>query len=604
MALQVWLPLINDLQNYGIGNATISGTGTFTNDGKIGKCLSSSAQITISNTGVANQKIWSFCFWGYIISANVTSDWTRIARACDGASDIRIETCPKGGYGNGIYTYCQSNNSSYKIMHSGVTDIVGGHYDQWMHFCMTSDGTTISVYRNGHLDGTTVYDGDGFLNGTFTLENNDKIKKNDFRIYNHCLSKKEVYEISKALVVHYPLANNGLGFPNMVDNSGTFNGWSIGSGWTKVITDDGSIGYQFTRTGATSNNWVRIIPTLKIDGNNYPNGITVSMDLLTPDKSVINQKCLGSLQQYNSEGSRTGWYEPWWDVTDVVNGKWSRVSFFFTQSALLTNSQGLVYSYTQFSFQLVQNGDITIRRIKVEAGNKKTPYSISEADDINTTIEYDASGYKNNGTRGGTITISDNTPRNTCSTVFNGTNSFIACGRGGMITGATEITICHWCYAADWTAINTLMSCTEGGGYSWGKNGSNFTFWVGTGTSSNTYKTVDMCALSAISAGWHFIAGTYDGLLVKVYLDGVLKATTTAYSTVTPMFFHGSNGLFIAAEAGGNQTTPAGSYSACQISDFRIYSKALSADDILALYNTPISLNKHSLITNGEYIEQ
>lgn len=168
---------------------------------------------------------------------------------------------------------------------------------------------------------------------------------------------------------------------NLINNTITFEGWFIDSGWIKKVDSDGTtINYQFTRTGATANNWVRIIPTLKVNGNDYPNGITVSMDLLTPDKSVINQKCLGSLQQYNAEGTRTGWYEPGWDLTNVINNEWSRISYTFSKSALLTNSQGLVYAYTMFSFQLVQNGDITIRRIKAEAGNKKTPFIVSDTD--------------------------------------------------------------------------------------------------------------------------------------------------------------------------------------------------------------------------------
>lgn len=169
---------------------------------------------------------------------------------------------------------------------------------------------------------------------------------------------------------------------NLIDNTITFNGWSIGSGWIKKIDSDGStINYQFTRTGATANNWIRIIPTLKINGNDYPNGITISMDLLTPDKSVINQKCLGSTQTYQENGSRIGCAEPQWDLTNIVNGKWSRISYLFPQSYLLVNNTtGATYAYTQFSFQLVQNGDITIRRIKAEAGNKKTPFIVSDTD--------------------------------------------------------------------------------------------------------------------------------------------------------------------------------------------------------------------------------
>lgn len=152
---------------------------------------------------------------------------------------------------------------------------------------------------------------------------------------------------------------------NLVNNSITFADWSKGSGWTSYIDNDGFTVCSFSRTGATSNNWVRLIPTLKIDPNDYPDGITVSLDIKTPNVSNINQKCIGSLQQYQASGSRIGWFEPGWDLSKVVNNQWTRISYTFSQTALKTNNtSGTTLSYTQFSFQLVQNGDISIKKLK------------------------------------------------------------------------------------------------------------------------------------------------------------------------------------------------------------------------------------------------
>ncbi len=44
---------------------------------------------------------------------------------------------------------------------------------------------------------------------------------NDVRIYNHCLSNKEIEEIAKGLALHYKLDNNGMGGNNLAINTKT-----------------------------------------------------------------------------------------------------------------------------------------------------------------------------------------------------------------------------------------------------------------------------------------------------------------------------------------------------------------------------------------------
>lgn len=138
---------------------------------------------------------------------------------------------------------------------------------------------------------------------------------------------------------------------NLVNNSKDFSNWTAEGGWTSYIDSEGFTVYCFSRTAATSNSWFRLIPTLKVNPDNYPNGITVSLDIKTPDVSDINSKCIGALQTYQSSGSRIGWYEPYWDLSKVINNQWTRISYTFSQANLKVNyASGLFYHIPNFHF--------------------------------------------------------------------------------------------------------------------------------------------------------------------------------------------------------------------------------------------------------------
>ena len=49
MSLQVWLPLTGNTNNLGLSNITSSSASSITySDGKIGKCLSASSNVTVT----------------------------------------------------------------------------------------------------------------------------------------------------------------------------------------------------------------------------------------------------------------------------------------------------------------------------------------------------------------------------------------------------------------------------------------------------------------------------------------------------------------------------------------------------------------------------
>ena len=164
MGLAVWLPLNGNINNYGYGTITTTGTSSFSTGGKIGQCLTSSGGFNVHYTALAGSKVWSFCFWGYVISANITANWTRLIQILDGGANLRVEVCPSS-YQNGVYCYSTHNNATYNITNASTHAPNGGYYDQWHHFAITSDGATISVYDNGILRETCAYDGSGSVTG-------------------------------------------------------------------------------------------------------------------------------------------------------------------------------------------------------------------------------------------------------------------------------------------------------------------------------------------------------------------------------------------------------------------------------------------------------
>ena len=89
---------------------------------------------------------------------------------------------------------------------------------------------------------------------------------------------------------------------------------------------------------------------------------------------------------------------------------------------------------------------------------------------------------------------------------------------------------------------------------------------------------------------WSHYACTYKDGVIIMYQNGVQTYTATIDNNSSGDYY------YMIGKRVSNCN--------CQMSDFRIYNTALSADDILELYHTPISLsNNGTLLTQGEYVE-
>lgn len=253
MALQVWLPLNGNLNNQGLYDTTIvNHSATVNSSGKIGSCYNFS-NAYISGTYKATPEI-SFACWIYfntvpsgqhVVDARRKSDGVGYQPMYFTASTIQLG-CSNTGYPNYSYSW-QAN--------------------VWYHVVCIHDQNGNRFYVNGELKGSSagykgsdMGDGEFYIASRYNQSNYANVKVNDFRIYDHALSPREVAEIAKGLVLHYPL-NDWYNASNLVYNGfgehGS-DGWSGTTVSTSDLPSDSNV--KATFTGGDSVNYIPINP--------------------------------------------------------------------------------------------------------------------------------------------------------------------------------------------------------------------------------------------------------------------------------------------------------------------------------------------------------
>ena len=92
---------------------------------------------------------------------------------------------------------------------------------------------------------------------------------------------------------------------------------------------------------------------------------------------------------------------------------------------------------------------------------------------------------------------------------------------------------------------------------------------------------------------WHHYVMTGNGSKCYVYKDGVLWAEAKTYKSIS------GTSIYI----NGWSSTTDYSNSNLDISDFRVYATALSADDVLELYHTSASIDNKGNVHAYEVVE-
>lgn len=269
MALQVWLPLNGDMKNKGLANVTATpagGTASYDANGKIGSCLSCNGS-TFYNINPINLGSEATIAWWEKTSTAGKVPWTLVTDASSYGMTV-------WGSSSGFYYTLNTgdgNNDPFKdANNNNVASIQDGN---WNHFAVTFGNNVSKLYINGEYAGRAVtFKSPAATNKVIRLAGGSNNAHNydfngylnDFRVYDHCLSRKEVKEISKALIVHYPLHTDtivGTANVNLVANgNGGSDNW-ISKDSSHIGTDVPS-GTSITNCYMNGNNSIEYIPII------------------------------------------------------------------------------------------------------------------------------------------------------------------------------------------------------------------------------------------------------------------------------------------------------------------------------------------------------
>ena len=156
---------------------------------------------------------------------------------------------------------------------------------------------------------------------------------------------------------------------------------------------------------------------------------------------------------------------------------------------------------------------------------------------------------------------------------FDGVDDYIDCGDISTLNATSNLSLSLWCKKAtgDNLGVEAFNTATNKIILYWWTD--NTIYW---GVRNTGTPTAASSALADFS-NWHYFAGTYEGSsgTIKLYVDGSLQNTQTGAPAATTDL----SSYFKIAKANGTN------FGTGQISNVKMYNRALSANEVLHNYN-------------------
>lgn len=639
MSLAVWLPLNGDLHNQGLDNNInniIDNNTVVNNNGKIGKCYSfngTNSYIRGNSFSSINNDIIEFSF----------SCWVKFNSV---SINHCLFSCRTGTNSKGFNIFYMSNGTFYFDTGSRWTftpeDPIS--VDKWYHICFTwkknGDNQEKKYYCNGNLKNESIttfvlptaassYFGIGGSQSSSTNINANWFNGyiNDVRIYDHCLSPKEVEEISKGLVLHYKLDNNGMGGDNLALNtrkldiaSSETNLYMYRRGTPTIqLRNDGFSELKCTTSWQGLSFWanqLNLSPGTKVTYSFYIYGNGSSRNLgfypMMYNSAGTRDQSTGLPISIDGGAYTTANSKIIANIRTATSPEYHYVTFEWNQAVanIITNGGSIELSIQVFGTW--NSGDwACIFAPKLEIGDKPTTWSPakSELGDMATTI-YDCSGYSNNGTIIGNLGTVTSSPRYNCCIEHLDSCADYIYREYLSFLGDSGFTFSCWINPSSYSrTTNTTTAVGNQFILSQGRDtitsGTNNTY--GASLIINNGKPNFLCGNGNLYSNtiipigeWAHVVGVWTGTQKKIYVNGILKNSANNNKID---WSEAQNSLVIGKMAFGKSSSTAYHPFVGKISDVRIYATALTDSQIKELYNTSMQIDSSGNVFARELVE-
>lgn len=625
MGLQIWLPLNKDLHNQGIAKVTTSSSSSVISNYC---CACNNSNYPVFNYTINQTTSFSLAFWIKIpTSITSYSQWQKFIYFAirDNIAGTNTQINISWTTYNQLKIY---DNDNFQLLWKNLP------YNTWTHLVITNEtvnGTYyLKIYKDGELYDSASKSGNGLsirsgqlILGQGVESANGSVYFSDFRIYDHTLSQKEVTEMSRGCILHYPC--------NDILNESTINycpyptpGSAVGAvGWdqSKHLNAISVSGFSSGYNGGVRNpsigyhamwNVIDGIPTIVLNDKNseigqihrwlgintydfrnyYTLSKGVTYTISFEAKSTVNGKCISGgfwykkVGQTNSGSFNDGLFYKY------VTTEWGKYSATFTVLYDINKDQYTsfyFYGYEKGSGSTNPEGTSYIRNIQIEIKDHATVYTPSSRAQA---LLYDVSGFDNHSTISGSLPLSA-TPKSAhydkCMNIDNsGSNKNYA---NCTIAAPQVKAASFWLYIGNSNPINQILFVDLASNMGFGFNG------IGniiSHTTTGPYIPAVFSSSTTIKNSWNHFVINHLGTSTELYLNGVKLSSTT-----NDGWTNNVNGFYF----GRRVRTDYDYYYTGKVSDFRLFSRVLSQHDVDDLYKDTFIVDNKQNIYCYELIE-